>query len=133
MASNAEISIDIPDFKFPLWDDVDGSDDSDEPENKRQRSYYMLRSGNLHRNRNFTPETISDLTDREFQKTFRMPRFSFRKLLRLVHHDLEVDAVQAFRGSGSMISPSTRLLLTLRYLAGGAYNDLTDYSGVGRG
>ena len=93
----------------------------------------MLRSGNLHRNRNFTPETISDLTDREFQKTFRMPRFSFRKLLRLVHRDLEVDAVQAFRGSGSMISPSTRLLLTLRYLAGGAYNDLTDYSGVGRG
>ena len=38
MASNAEISIDIPDFMFPLWDDVDGSDDSDEPENKRQRS-----------------------------------------------------------------------------------------------
>ena len=65
MASNAEISIDIPDFKFPLWDDVDGSDDSDEPENKRQRSYYMLRSRNLHRNRNFAPETISDLTDKE--------------------------------------------------------------------
>jgi hypothetical protein len=62
--------------------------------------------------------------DYEFKAWFRMTRANFESLLRLLEGRLYCNQEMARRSSGAAISPSTRLAITLRLLAGSSYIDV---------
>ena len=62
---------------------------------------------------------------------YRMSKDSFFELLSFVRADLERDDAQAERSThGGAVSPEQRLSITLRYLAGGAYQDICIMHGI---
>jgi DDE superfamily endonuclease len=66
-----------------------------------------------------------------FLRFIRMSLNSFHNLLRLVEDDLQVDAYMASKRFGQ-ITPSLCLYMTLRHLAGGVPQDITETIGVSR-
>jgi hypothetical protein len=73
---------------------------------------------------------MAGYTDLEFQKMFRMCRESFQKLQNLIEPYVATDVFQGSRSSGSSITSTTKLAVTLRWLAGGAYQDIASLFGV---
>jgi hypothetical protein len=69
-------------------------------------------------------EATSHFTDFEFKACFRMNREVFRLLLNKLEPFMVCDLEMARRSSGSAISPSTRLAMALRMLAGASYVDV---------
>jgi len=65
-----------------------------------------------------------------FVRSFRMQYDSMRKLYAHIADALYRDPVQARRGSGEPIYPALRLAMTLRWLAGGSYLDISVLYGV---
>lgn len=101
-------------------------------EARRDSSVPTRRSGSKRRDRQTFEKVTEHLSDMEFRRAFRMARVSFYKLLRLLRHHLHRDELQAARSSGGVISPSLRLAVTLRLLAGGSYLDQMLSFRVGR-
>jgi len=66
-----------------------------------------------------------------WKRFYRMSKASFFELLSHVRADLERDDAQAQRSThGGAVSPEQRLSITLRYLAGGAYQDISIMHGI---
>ena len=82
------------------------------------------KSRNRHRNRGYAIEEMSNLSDTEFKKMFRMCRESFFDLEKQLDPILSRDEEMSSRSSGSPITTRTRLAVTLRWLAGGLHSDL---------
>jgi hypothetical protein len=70
------------------------------------------------------------LSDSSFQKMFRMSRTSFLELCERIDPLIHRDELKASNSSGSQISTSTRIAMTLRWLAGGIYIDICFAFGV---
>eukprot|EP00737_Agarophyton_chilense_P005503 gb/GEZJ01008471.1/.p1 GENE.gb/GEZJ01008471.1/~~gb/GEZJ01008471.1/.p1 ORF type:complete len:106 (+),score=2.25 gb/GEZJ01008471.1/:102-419(+) len=68
-----------------------------------------------------TPASVSEchvyLSDKEFQRAFRLTREAFNHLLAILGQRLERDAAMATRSSGGGVQPAVRLSLTLLRLA----------------
>jgi hypothetical protein len=64
------------------------------------------------------------MNDPSFERTIRMSRPSFCKLVDLLRDKLVVDNNQAERRGGGIL-PEVCLYMTIRYLAGGSYLDIT--------
>eukprot|EP01138_Halocafeteria_seosinensis_P009305 gb/GECG01009509.1/.p1 GENE.gb/GECG01009509.1/~~gb/GECG01009509.1/.p1 ORF type:complete len:440 (+),score=36.00 gb/GECG01009509.1/:1-1320(+) len=91
------------------------------------------RSSNVQRNRVYGEETMGQLSDHHFRRMFRLSRTAFNALLEKIQDDLQVHGKNAENGSGSPISPCTRLAVALRWLAGGSYIDICFEFGIGLG
>jgi len=72
------------------------------------------------------------LSDSVFKKMFRVDRPTFSELLDLISPIMiERDVQKARNISGTPIQPKTRLVVTLRWLAGGLHIDLCFAWGIG--
>jgi hypothetical protein len=88
---------------------------------------------NRHRNRGYALIEVEFLSDSEFRRQFRLSRPSFKKLEGLTEAFMEPLSVQnAINSSGSIIGTKTRLMCTLRWLAGGSYIDICFAYGVSK-
>ena len=86
------------------------------------------RSGNRKRNREHVQRTIDGWTDLMFRRQFRMTRSSFGKLRDIIDRQFPPrDGEMARRSSGSTVSTTIRLYVTLRVLAGASYLDMVWY------
>ena len=70
----------------------------------------------------------------EFEETFRMSYLTFQKLVKLLRKDLLVDELQAYRSTQGFgaIYPEMIVAFSLRWLAGGQWQDLKKVYGVSR-
>jgi hypothetical protein len=91
-----------------------------------------MRSPSKRRSRGSFASAHRYLDDKEFTRTFRMPRHAFHSLLATLQVDLLRDSVQAARSSGGVIEPAVRLGITLRVLSGSSYLDLMMLFRIGR-
>lgn len=66
-----------------------------------------------------------------FKRQLRMQQESFDKLLEYIRHELEVNETMANLRGGTIL-PEICLYVTLRWLAGGSYLDITDVAGISR-
>ncbi len=85
---------------------------------------------NRKRDRMYGLKVMEELSQREFQRMFRLSRTAFAKLVELVTPLLSKNEAQAKKSSGSCISVVTKLAVTLRWLAGGSYLDISRLFGV---
>jgi hypothetical protein len=83
---------------------------------RRRRKFRTMRLNIL--------QATSHFLDFEFKTCFRMDRTNFESLLRTLEGGLQCDHEMARRSSGAEISPSTRLGIALRMLAGASYIDV---------
>ena len=88
------------------------------------------RAANRHADREFGLRQMTEMSDYEFQRHFRMTRRGFNELLGLVAIDITVNEDMASRSSGSSVSATTRIAVTLRWLAGGSYLDIARLYGI---
>ena len=90
---------------------------------------------NMHRTRGFALHMLSngELSDSNFQRMFRLDRLSFDEILEKLDAVLVKDYQKALNRSGSPISNTCRLAVTLRWLAGASYLDLCWAWGVSTG
>ena len=72
----------------------------------------------------------AELTDEEFNRTFRVSRALFKHILDTIGAELYRDAQQARRSSAGPISEEAQLAMTLRWLAGCSYLDMRLMWGV---
>ena len=78
----------------------------------------------LTEDRGFAIRQMNNLSEKDFKIMFRMSRASFEILLEKVTPLIQVQENFAILSSGSLISNTTKLAVTLRWLAGGIYLDL---------
>ena len=79
--------------------------------------------------RQFTPATFekldSKLTEWEFKRTFRLSRTVFNEVHGRIEHRLQCNETQRKNASGgTVVDTRIKLMIALRYLAGGSYLDL---------
>lgn len=84
------------------------------------------------RNRGFAIDEMDNLSPVNFQRMFRLDRSSFYELRDMLVRSLTFDSVKATASSGSSISTTTRLAVTLRWLAGASYLDLCFAWGISK-
>ena len=82
------------------------------------------------RDREYGLKVMSEYSNDEFERMFRLSRVGFEKLLREISTDLVHNEQQAINSSGSPIITVTRLAATLRFLAGGSYLDICGMFGL---
>jgi hypothetical protein len=98
-----------------------------------ERINFKRRHKNRHRDRGYALREVDFLSDAEFQSMFRMNLVGFTALLALVSNFLvDGNRVMAEISSGSMITKETKLYTTLRFLAGGAYQDICFAWGIAK-
>jgi hypothetical protein len=89
--------------------------------------------GNRHRNRGYGLQEVDAISDAEFTMMFRMDRAGFSRLYDLIDPFLyDCNEEMARRSSGSIISKTTKLYCTLRWLAGGSSLDICFAWGVSK-
>lgn len=88
------------------------------------------RDGNERRVRMDWDKRRRKMKDNIFERTYRMSKAAFQCLLHTIGHALCIDESMATRSSGSAVPPELQLSMTLRFLAGGSYLDITDVHGV---
>ena len=89
-----------------------------------------IRARNRIRNRQFGLETMTNMTDFEFSRMFRLSRSSFQVLLTKIRSNIERNEQKAINSSGSGITATIRLATALRFLAGGSYLDISFMFGL---
>lgn len=95
--------------------------------NQRRQSLQVKRTRrprSFTRNRGFAVNEMDNLSHVNFQRMFRLDRSSFYELRDMLVSSLAFDSMKATASSGSAISTTTRLAVTLRWLAGASYLDL---------
>jgi hypothetical protein len=75
---------------------------------------------------------MANLSPNEFQRAFRLSRTAFQYLLNLIQDKLKKNEAKASNSSGSPVLPVTKLACTLRFLAGGSFEDISALFGVSR-
>jgi len=87
---------------------------------------------NPHRNRGYAIEEFGRLTPALFKLMFRVTRDMFDEILAKIEPQIKRDATYAINSSGHPIATTTRLAVTLRWLAGGSYLDLCFAWGISK-
>ena len=90
---------------------------------------------NSHRNRGYAVNEMNSLKTEHpslFERMFRMDVASFDELVDLLDPFLKKNEKYAILSSGSPISTTTRLAVTLRWLSGGSYIDLCFAWGISK-
>jgi hypothetical protein len=87
---------------------------------------------NRHRNRGFAVGEMEYLSDRQYKEMFRVDRSAFDWLVEDLDTFLRRNEVKANNSSGSCIPTSTKLAVTLRWLAGGSHIDLCFAWGISK-
>ena len=121
------------------------SDDEDDQNHRTMHLHFLLiariRSRIRERSKRFNPlrlnwaEYVTQLIHQnEFAATFRMSLLSFNKLVEILRVKLEVEEVQARRSckkSGPVL-PELVVAMSLRWLAGGQWQDIKKVYGVSK-
>ena len=128
--------------------DTDADDVKKDNTNRRKKLRYLLnlllirRQYLRQRQPKFTPprlvwtDYVSQLIQQnEFSVTFRMSLLAFNKLVEILRDDLEVHYHQALRSSkkNGPIQPELVVAMSLRWLAGGQWQDIKKVYGVSKG
>ncbi|KAI2508591.1 nuclease [Fragilaria crotonensis] len=128
--------------------DIDTDDDKMDHKNHRKKLRYLLylllirRQHLCQRQPKFAPprlvwtDYVSQLVQQnEFSVTFRMSLVAFNKLVDILRDDLEVHLHQALRSSkkNGPIQPELVVAMSLRWLAGGQWQDIKKVYGVSKG
>lgn len=87
---------------------------------------------NIKRNRGYAIHEIDIMSDDTFKKMFRIDRRTFYELVDELNQQITRNDQKAINSTGSAIPMSTRLAVTLRWLAGGQYLDLCFAWGLGK-
>lgn len=88
------------------------------------------RSRNIERDRRRVERSVNGWTEETFRRQFRMTRSSFTKLREMIDQKFppgELSEEMAIRSSGSRVSTTIKLYVTLRVLAGASYLDMVWY------
>jgi hypothetical protein len=85
------------------------------------------------RDRGYALREMEAMNDREFQEMFRVTRGRFDSILRKIEGDLRKDEQKAKNSAGSPITATTKLAVTLRFLAGGSHHDIRFAFGISKG
>eukprot|EP00732_Lithocolla_globosa_P002198 Lithocolla_globosa_v1_NODE_1377_length_2621_cov_9.489478.p1 type:complete len:410 gc:universal NODE_1377_length_2621_cov_9.489478:1368-139(-) len=96
----------------------------------RYRVRVFDRIGNLQRKRIVWDEHIRSVSDRSFQRAYRVDKPTFSCLADAIREDVQVNEHFAILSSGEPISVEIRLACALRWLAGGSYIDISWAHGV---
>lgn len=91
------------------------------------------RNGNLSRDREWWGHQVETLSEKDFQRLYKVGRERFCWLEDLIRDDVEPDAIgkyMAIVSSGSYINSRTMLAVTLRFLAGSNVHDICMIHGV---
>lgn len=77
---------------------------------------------------------VAGLDDIEFVQRYRLTKRAFKMVADGIRGDCEPDHAQSRRGGGgnAPITTELQLSMVLRYLAGGAWQDIVDLHGVSR-
>ena len=90
------------------------------------RKIVIFKKANKHRDRGWSIEAMEMLEDHEFTRMFRLNRQAFNDLLQKITLIMpEKDEKKAISSSGSVIKNKVKLAITLRWLAGASYLDLS--------
>ena len=108
--------------------------ENDEIGKRRHDSLSNRRAAPRHRNRGYALKEMEHLSDKEFQRMFRLNRRAFYWLLSKIHHDISPAAslrqrVQLERN----ISATIKLAVMMRWLGGGSYLDICFAFGIAVG
>ena len=87
---------------------------------------------NSHRNRGYAIEEFDRLDPDTFKKMFRLDRPTFELILEKIHNRINREETYSISSSGQPISTTTRLVVTLRWLAGGSHLDLCFAWGISK-
>lgn len=82
----------------------------------------IARDGNKYRDRSQIVSKISDLSDQEFKRMYRLDRIDFTNLLKDISEELSNPS--PFNTTKNPIPATAKLCATLRWLAGGSYLDI---------
>ena len=77
-------------------------------------------------------DRYDNLTETEFQSRYKLDKDSFQGLVERLRPHLEKNETEAKRSSGEGISVEMRLSITIRWLCGGAHQDICDLHGVAK-
>ena len=91
---------------------------------KRSRPPKRRKAKNRLRNRGYAITEMAELSDSVFKLMFRIDRPSFEYLASRLKNSLDRNELLATNSSGSPVTVTTRLAVTLRWLAGGSYLDI---------
>jgi hypothetical protein len=86
----------------------------------------------LHRERVLLRDMQSRMTAEHWVRSFRMNLCDVQELYAAIADRLHRNTVKAVNSSGSPIAPECRLLMAIRWLAGGSYLDLMAIYGVSK-
>jgi hypothetical protein len=89
--------------------------------------------GNLRRRQRMNWEVrVALLSTREFHQRYRMDRNTFHSVAEKIRADVEPNAKASANASGGNIPLTAEVMLsaTIRFLAGGAYQDIVDMHGI---
>jgi len=84
------------------------------------------------RNRGFAIDEMARLPDGIFRRMFRVDRPTFTELVQQLSPLIEKDETYAINATGQPITATTRVAVTLRWLAGGSSLDLCFAWGISR-
>ena len=98
---------------------------------KRSRPPKRRKANNRRRNRGYAITEMGELSDSVFKLMFRIDRPSFEYLASRLKNSLDRNELLATNSSGSPVTVTTRLAVTLRWLAGGSYLDICFGWGIG--
>ena len=84
------------------------------------------------RNRGFAIDEMARLPDGLFRRMFRVDRPTFTELVQQLSPLIEKDETYAINAAGTPITATTRVAVTLRWLAGGSSLDLCFAWGISR-
>ncbi len=88
--------------------------------------------GSLHRQRVLLTEMQARMTQEQWIRSFRMRLQDVQALYAKMAERLQRNAIKACNSSGSPIEPECRVLMVLRWCAGGSYLDCMALYGVSK-
>ena len=128
-----------PEFLDIILDDDDLEDDlqpvREDIRDFRRKQFSNRRAAPRQRDRAYALREMSQLSEFQFQRMFRLNRAAFYHLLGLIHHEISPrpSLNHIFHHAAKLVTPETRLAITLRWLAGGSYLDICFAFGVSIG
>ena len=109
--------------RYELFDRIRRFSRSHRLKRKRKYTHPQPRHNSRCRNRGYALHEMDNISDAQFHRMFRLSRLTFSALLELLSPFIE-RIPKAPKSYGGLISTKTRLAVTLRWLAGGSYQDI---------
>ena len=134
--SQEEIQVIMEQIEEEIILDEEMSEDDDDgviDEGGDKVRHVRLRKADRKKDRGYAIRQMDEMANdapEDFRKMFRLPPELFNKLLRRVSPNMKDDTRPSNLRSNAFIPKKTKLAATLRWLAGGAYQDICFAFGI---